>query len=151
MPGHCGAASTSQGRGLRPERRLRRLRVMLHGTVQGVGFRPFVYRLATELGLTGWVHNMAYGVCLEVEGCREPLQEFLRRLDTDKPPHAHIQQRKTVCLAPVGSMTFTIQESQAGGEKTALLLPDIATCAACLQELFNPQDRRYRYPFLSCT
>jgi hydrogenase maturation protein HypF len=125
--------------------------VVLHGTVQGVGFRPFVYRLATELGLTGWVCNTTHGVCLEVEGSRELLRDFLRRLDTDKPLHAHIQQRETVCLTPVGSATFAIQESHAGGEKTALILPDLATCTACLQDLFNPQDRRYLYPFINCT
>jgi hydrogenase maturation protein HypF len=103
-----------------------------------------------ELGLTGWVHNTARGVCLEVEGDIEPLQDFLRRLDTDKPPHAHIQQRDTSCLPPLGSTTFAIRDSHCGDEKTALILPDLATCADCLQELFNPQDRRYRYPFLTC-
>jgi hydrogenase maturation protein HypF len=151
MTGHGGAASAAQEHAFRPDTRLQRLRVVLHGTVQGVGFRPFVYRLATELGLTGWVCNTAHGVCLEVEGSHAQLQDFLRRLDADKPPHARIQQRDMACLVPVGSTAFIIQESRAGGEKTALLLPDLATCADCLQELFNPQDRRYRYPFINCT
>src|SRR5215470_33727 len=151
MTGHCGADSGLQRHTLLHDTRSHRLRVVLRGSVQGVGFRPFVYRLATELGLTGWVHNTAHGVCLEVEGSHALLQDFLRRLDTDKPPHVRIQQCDTSCLAPVGSTTFVIQESHASGVKTALILPDIATCADCLQELFTPQDRRYRYPFFTCT
>ena len=151
MTGHCGADRGLQRPTRRHGPRPRRLRVVLHGTVQGVGFRPFIYRLAMELGLTGWVHNTAHGLCLEVEGSREPLQDFLRRLDTDKPPHARIQQRDTSCLAPLGSTTFVIRDSHSRGEKTAMILPDMATCADCLQELFNPQNRRYLYPFINCT
>ena len=87
--------------------------MVLHGTVHGVEFRPFVYRLATELGLTGWVHNTAHGVYLEVEGDCEQLQDFLRRLGADKPPHIRIQQCKMAYLVPIGSTAFVIQESYA--------------------------------------
>jgi len=126
-----------------------RLRVEIGGAVQGVGFRPFVYRLARELGLAGWVNNSGMGVTLEVEG--RGLEEFLLRLEEEKPPRASIQSLEPVILDFVGYDGFEIRESEEGGEKRALVLPDIATCGDCLREIFDPQDRRYRYPFTNCT
>lgn len=128
-----------------------RVRLIIRGAVQGVGFRPFIYRLATELGLKGWVLNSAQGVFIEVEGNPETLQQFVRRVQTDKPPRAFIQSLEQSVLDPVGYTTFEIRHSDESGEKSALILPDIATCPDCLRELFDPADRRYLYPFTNCT
>ncbi|MFA6109043.1 MAG: carbamoyltransferase HypF [Candidatus Latescibacterota bacterium] len=129
----------------------RRLSVEVAGLVQGVGFRPFVYRLARELDLTGWVENSARGVSLEVEGSAEALVLFLRRLDQDKPPRASIHTLEPVFLAPAGYRGFEIRPSRHTGPAGALVVPDIATCSDCRRELFDPNDRRYRYPFINCT
>ena len=128
-----------------------RLRLIIHGAVQGVGFRPFTYRLAQALGLKGWVSNAAQGVIIEAEGSQSILQQFLVRLPRELPPHAHIQSCQTTWLAPVGYTAFAIRGSEVGGPKTAIVLPDIATCGHCLGEIFNLNDRRYRYPFTNCT
>ncbi len=128
-----------------------RLRIVARGAVQGVGFRPFVYRLATELQVDGWTSNTSQGVFLEVEGARDSLSTFLLRLEKEKPPRAVIQSFESSFLDPVGYRGFEIRESEEGGEKTALILPDIATCADCLQEILDPADRRFGYPFTNCT
>lgn len=128
-----------------------RLQVAIRGAVQGVGFRPFIYRLATDLGLRGWVNNSSQGVFIEVEGGREPLETFLLRIEGSKPPRAFIQSLEYSYLDAVGYTTFEIRESDPGGEKTALILPDIATCPDCLGEIFDPEDRRFLYPFTNCT
>jgi hydrogenase maturation protein HypF len=127
-----------------------RLRVQIRGAVQGVGFRPFVYRLASELGLRGWVINSSAGVVIEVEGAGDVLERFLLRVGRDCPPRAIVQGLESAYLDPVGFRGFEIRES-AGGEKTALVLPDIATCPDCLADLFDPGNRRHRYPFTNCT
>jgi hydrogenase maturation protein HypF len=119
--------------------------------VQGVGFRPFVYRRATKLGLRGWVQNSTEGLFFEAEGDREALQRFAHNLETDKPPRAVIQQLKLSYLDPLGYDHFEIRRSAEGGARTTLILPDIATCADCLREIFDPNNRRYRYPFNNCT
>ncbi len=105
-----------------------RLRVVVCGAVQGVGFRPFVYRLAEELQLSGWVLNSAQGVFIEVEGSSEDLRHFLFRLEKEKPARAVIQSFEPSFLDLVGYDQFEIRESEEDGEKTALILPDIATC-----------------------
>ncbi len=128
-----------------------RLKVAIRGAVQGVGFRPFVFRLATGLGLPGWVNNSAQGVFLEVEGPRLVLEQFLLRLESEKPPHSFIQSLEASWLDPIGFPDFQIRASDPGGDKTALVLPDIATCPDCLREIFDPGNRRYRYPFTNCT
>jgi hydrogenase maturation protein HypF len=125
--------------------------VTLRGAVQGVGFRPFIYRLATELGLAGWVRNSTQGVCLEVEGGVDTLQGFLRRLTADRPPQAVIHSLESALLDPCGYTAFVIQPSHADDAKTAVMLPDLATCADCRREVFDPGDRRYLYPFTNCT
>ncbi|TEU14041.1 MAG: carbamoyltransferase HypF [Anaerolineales bacterium] len=128
-----------------------RLKVIIHGAVQGVGFRPFIYRLSTELGLQGWVLNSSQGVFIEVEGERPVLEEFLLRLEGEKPPRAIIHSLEFSFLDPVGYPDFVIRHSQETGEKTVLILPDIAACPECRREVGDPGDRRYRYPFTNCT
>jgi len=128
-----------------------RLKVVIHGAVQGVGFRPFIYRLSTELGLRGWVLNSSQGVFIEVEGERPVLEELLLRLEREKPPRAIIHSLEFSFLDPVGYPDFVIRHSEETGEKTVLILPDIATCPECRREVGDPDDRRYRYPFTNCT
>ena len=130
---------------------VQRLRVTIRGAVQGVGFRPFVYRLATDLGLVGWVSNTAQGLFIEVEGAPAHLEEFLRRLDQERPPRAALTSLETVLLEAAGFSTFEIRASDANGAKTTLMLPDIATCPDCLREIFDPANRRFGYPFTNCT
>jgi acylphosphatase len=129
----------------------RRARLAIYGAVQGVGFRPFVYRLATELGLAGWVNNSSQGVFVEVEGGRACVEEFVSRIEAEKPPRSSVQNLETSWLDAAGYTGFEIRPSSASGAKTALVLPDIATCGDCLREIFDPRDRRYRYPFTNCT
>ncbi|MFB6277115.1 MAG: carbamoyltransferase HypF, partial [Halothece sp.] len=130
-----------------------RLYLQLQGAVQGVGFRPFVYRLATELRLGGWVNNTVSGVFIEVEGTRDTLEQFQQRLLIEKPSIVRMDEVKATWLSPVGYKQFEIRASQgnASPRKSAVVLPDLATCSHCLAELFNPRDRRYRYPFINCT
>ncbi len=128
-----------------------RLKLTVRGAVQGVGFRPFVFRLATGLGLAGWVNNSPQGVFIEVEGPRAELGKFLLRLETEKPPRSFIQRLEASWLDLVGYSAFEIRPSETGGNKTALVLPDIATCPDCLREIFDPKNRRHHYPFTNCT
>jgi hydrogenase maturation protein HypF len=128
-----------------------RLKLAVRGAVQGVGFRPFVFWLATGLQLAGWVNNSPQGVFIEVEGPRAMLEQFLLRLEAEKPPHSFIQSLEASWLDAVGFKNFEIRESETGGDKTALILPDIATCPDCLRDIFDPANRRYRYPFTNCT
>jgi hydrogenase maturation protein HypF len=123
----------------------------IRGAVQGVGFRPCVFRLATELGLSGWVTNSAQGVFIELEGTRSRVQRFILRIKSEKPPRSFIQSLETSWLEPAGYARFEIRASDARGAKTALVLPDIAICADCLHEIFDPGNRRYLYPFTNCT
>lgn len=122
----------------------------IRGAVQGVGFRPFVYRLASEMSLPGWVINSSAGVIVEVEGPPGTLREFLVRLERERPPRAVVQGLEPCWLDPVGFERFEIRHSE-GGEPRTLILPDIAPCDDCLRELRDPADRRYRYPFINCT
>jgi hydrogenase maturation protein HypF len=128
-----------------------RLRLELQGAVQGVGFRPFVYQLANRLGLTGWVRNSSVGVVIEVEGQRTSLNEFLDRLEPEKPPAAHIQNLDRVPVRLVNDARFQIIASEQEKNSTAWVLPDLPTCVECRREIMNPNDRRYQYPFTNCT
>ncbi|MDQ3621059.1 MAG: carbamoyltransferase HypF [Verrucomicrobiota bacterium] len=128
-----------------------RAKVIVRGAVQGVGFRPFVYRLATELQLKGWVSNTAQGVFIDVEGATDSVQQFLLRLPREKPPLAVVQSFESSFLDPSGYDTFEIRHSEDDGEKTVIILPDIATCADCAREIFDPKNRRFCYPFTNCT
>jgi hydrogenase maturation protein HypF len=134
-----------------PASRCARLKLTVRGAVQGVGFRPFVFRLATGLGLTGWVNNSPQGVFIEAEGPGAELEKFLLRLEIEKPPRSFIQSLEASWLDPAGYTAFEIRPSETGGNKTALVLPDIATCPDCLREIFDPKNRRHRYPFTNCT
>ncbi|MGQ9462806.1 MAG: carbamoyltransferase HypF [Candidatus Fervidibacter sp.] len=128
-----------------------RLRITVTGIVQGVGFRPFVWRLAHQLGLTGFVFNDPNGVVIEVEGDKETLNAFVRSLKTNAPPLAVIDNILWEEISPNGDADFKIVESRHDAERVVLISPDVATCDDCLRELFDPNDRRYRYPFLNCT
>jgi hydrogenase maturation protein HypF len=128
-----------------------RARIAVCGAVQGVGFRPFIYRLATELQLNGWVSNTGQGVFIEVEGDRGSVQSFLLRLEKERPSRASIHSLESSFLDPAGYATFEIRESDETGGKTVVILPDIATCADCVREIFDPTDRRFGYPFTNCT
>lgn len=130
---------------------IERRRVTVQGVVQGVGFRPFVYRLAHELGLVGWVVNSSQGVMIEIEALPTRLDTFITHLQNELPPHAAIQHLDWQTIAPVGEDFFEIRHSNYNGAKTAIVLPDLATCPECLNELFDPANRRYRYPFTNCT
>ena len=119
--------------------------------MQGVGFRPYVFRLATELGLQGWVVNASAGVLMEVEGVPDTLRQFLLRLEREKPPRAVLQGVEFSVLDPVGYDGFEIRFSDERGPKTVLILPDVATCADCLRDIVEPTNRRHGYPFTNCT
>ncbi len=128
--------------------------VRVEGIVQGVGFRPFVYGLATGLGLGGLVGNDADGVFAEVEGMPGAVAQFLERLERDAPPLARVDRVRSWALPPAGSDVFTIAaslEMDPGGPRRALVSPDTTTCADCLRELADPADRRFGYPFINCT
>ena len=140
------AAPLRAGRAAAP----RRLRIEVTGRVQGVGFRPFVYRLATAEGLAGFVRNTAQGATVEVEGPDEAIGRFLRRLDSELRLPAVIDTRTAADLPLAGSADFVIAESRDSAGGRATVLPDIVTCPDCLAELFDPADRRYRYPFTTC-
>ncbi|RJQ45228.1 MAG: carbamoyltransferase HypF [Nitrospiraceae bacterium] len=128
-----------------------RLKIEITGLVQGVGFRPFVHRLAEELGLKGYILNNTSGVLIEVEGDKAKLDEFLVRIDTEKPDISRIYSLRHSFLEEVPFREFEIRESIAEGEKRALILPDIAVCKECLKDITNPKDRRFLYPFTNCT
>jgi hydrogenase maturation protein HypF len=128
-----------------------RVRARVEGTVQGVGFRPYVYRLAGELGVAGHVLNDARGVVVEIEAPSETVERFLARLAIEAPPLATIERVVSEQLEELGEHGFSIRESPAGGEPRAAVTPDSATCVDCLAELFDPRDRRFRYPFVNCT
>src|SRR6516162_858969 len=128
-----------------------RLKVIVRGAVQGVGFRPFVFRLASELNLKGWVSNSSQGVFAELEGPRTALDAFSIRLRKERPPRAIIQSLESSFLDEIGYSGFEIKKSETAGDKSALILPDIATCVDCLGEVFDPTNRRFRYPFTNCT
>jgi hydrogenase maturation protein HypF len=129
----------------------RRIRARVVGTVQGVGFRPYVYRLAGELELAGWVLNDARGVLVEVEGGTDRVTQFLTRLIREAPPLAVIERVESGEVALAGETGFSIRESPRGEEAEAPVTPDSATCEDCLRELFDADDRRHRYPFINCT
>lgn len=128
-----------------------RLRVYVRGAVQGVGFRPTVYRIATELGLSGWVVNSPAGVEIDLEGAEGAVARFVPTLLEQRPPRAIIQGLETRALDPVGHVGFEVRETRTQGAATTLVLPDIAVCADCLREMFDPGDRRFGYPFINCT
>lgn len=129
----------------------KRIYIAIRGAVQGVGFRPFIYKLANELDLKGYVLNNSTGVFIEVEGNETILRDFLLRIETDKPKLSVITSLEHSFLDPTGYSKFEIRESEENDDVSALILPDIAVCDDCLKEMFEPNDRRYLYPFINCT
>ncbi|MFI9611915.1 carbamoyltransferase HypF [Streptomyces sp. NPDC052023] len=130
---------------------VRRARVVVRGVVQGVGFRPYLYALATELRLAGHVTNTGDGVLVEVEGAPEDVARFCARIAPGAPPLAVVEAVEATDLPPTGAGGFTIVPSRTAGSVRTLVAPDTATCADCLTELTDPADRRYRHPFITCT
>ncbi len=129
----------------------RRARVRVEGTVQGVGFRPYVHRLAGELGLAGYVLNDSRGVLLEIEGSSDAVDGFLTRLGPEAPPLAVLERLTVSDCEPTGDGGFEIRPSPHGEPADVPVTPDSATCDDCLRELLDPSDRRYSYPFINCT
>lgn len=130
---------------------MQRLSLTIQGTVQGVGFRPFVYRLAKELCLSGFVSNNLSGVLIEIEGIPSKLELFLERLVKEKPVIAEINSITQNILSIKADKDFLIFKSEHAGNRQVSIPPDIATCQSCLEEIFNKNDRRYNYPFTNCT
>ncbi len=125
--------------------------ITVRGIVQGVGFRPFVYGLAIQRGLKGWVYNTSEDVKIEVEGEAQTIEQFCHELEAKAPPLARIEELSVAHDPPAGYTAFEIRHSVAEEGKYQLISPDIATCKDCLNELLDPSDRRYRYPFTNCT
>ena len=128
-----------------------RLRIIVEGTVQGVGFRPFAFRLAQQLGVAGWITNSSRGARLELEGPVGAVETFLARLQTEAPAAAKVDRLTVECASPTGETAFRIRTSEGAGARRLAAPPDLATCVDCLRDLSDPMDRRFRYPFLTCT
>ena len=124
---------------------------LLSGHVQGVGFRPFVFRLAMECGLTGWVENWTGQVAIHVEGPREKIESFQHQLIHNAPPHSSPLIAQCKAVSTVHYKKFAIHPSDAGRQSNIRITPDLPVCDDCLTELFDSRDRRYRYPFINCT
>ena len=129
----------------------KRVRVNINGIVQGVGFRPLVYRYAKRGNLAGWVSNTSEGVVIEVEGNSEKVDDFLKSLKSFPPPQAKITRLSTSLIPPQNDKQFEILPSIVHSQVKTQISPDIATCPECLEELLEPGNRRYFYPFLNCT
>jgi hydrogenase maturation protein HypF len=125
--------------------------IHIGGIVQGVGFRPFVYNLATRYGLVGWVRNTSAGVDIAVDGPAAALESFIQGLRDEAPPLSRIDDFTASYARPGGFTQFEILHSESIPDAFQPISPDVAICADCLRELFDPQDRRYRYPFINCT
>ncbi len=133
-----------------PAAAVQRLRIAISGAVQGVGFRPFVYRLAQDAALSGWVRNTGGGVLIEAEGAAPALARFLDRLAAEAPPHAVVTGRQVSPQVPRGARGFTVTASTAEEACSAVVMADLATCPDCRREIGDPADRRFRYPFTTC-
>jgi hydrogenase maturation protein HypF len=126
-------------------------RIEINGIVQGVGFRPFVFQTAGSYGLKGEVANTSSGVSIHVEGKLENVESFCRDVAEKKPPLAHVTEIHTQSVSAKGFEDFSISKSRSLALRSTLISPDISVCDDCLDELFNPDDRRHRYPFINCT
>lgn len=154
-PDPCSPRSTSEGVPFplpaEASRPVTRLRLLVRGLVQGVGFRPFIHRLAGSLGLAGFVRNTPSGAWIEVEGEASRIEVFRRRLRSECPPPAVLLHEEATALDPIGEAGFRIGKTEVTGSPSALVLPDLATCPDCLAEIRDPAARRFRYPFTNCT
>ena len=128
-----------------------RRRIHIRGIVQGVGFRPFVYNLAKRIGIRGFILNSSSGITIEAEGNEAKLDEFLSAIRIEHPPLAHIEEVRTAELAPFGDAGFEIRESVSLEGDFVLVSPDVATCSDCLDDMGDPANRRFAYPFTNCT
>jgi len=128
-----------------------RLRLKCRGTVQGVGFRPAIYRIATTLGLGGWVINDPQGATIEIEGPNEVVNDFLARLPVEMPPLARLERIEQEERDPLGEEGFEVRNSTLGRRQGALVPPDALLCDDCRREMEDPADRRFHYPFTTCT
>jgi hydrogenase maturation protein HypF len=127
------------------------LRITVFGVVQGVGFRPFVFRLAERFGYTGWVKNIGYGVEIHIEAAKETdFRRFLAALGDEKPPLAKVEEIQVEAVLPLGPKEFRIRKSREG-RSFVFISPDISTCKSCREEIMAPEERRYLYPFTNCT
>ena len=125
--------------------------IQVRGVVQGVGFRPFVFRLAQANTLAGWVLNATEGVEIHLEGAESAMDAFVRDLRRQPPPATRITAIDISPIEPSGCRGFTIRESRGSGVPSVQISPDLPVCHACLAELFDPADRRYLYPYINCT
>ncbi|HEX3371198.1 MAG TPA: acylphosphatase, partial [Candidatus Acidoferrales bacterium] len=146
LDGKAEAASLPQSKTM-----LNAYSIKVRGVVQGVGFRPFVYRLARTNGLTGWVLNEAEGVEIHLEGEETTLRVFIEELKTQPPPAASIATLRVMPAEPAGCTEFLILTSQRRQKPTVRVSPDLPVCDECLRELFDPQNRRFHYPYINCT
>jgi hydrogenase maturation protein HypF len=127
------------------------MRIIVNGIVQGVGFRPFIYRLAAQQNITGWVQNSSTGVWIEAEGEPESIEYFIRLIKRQPPPLAVVREVCTESIEYVGYHNFSILRSSREERQLVMISPDIAICKDCQAELLDKGDRRYRYPFINCT
>jgi hydrogenase maturation protein HypF len=127
-----------------------RIQLTIRGTVQGIGLRPFVFRLAQELSLGGWIANTTQGALLELEGTPNCLRAFQKRITTELPLSGNIQTISSTPIPDIGEQSFSIRPSQWDNQTHSVISPDLATCQSCLEDINNPQSRRYRYPFTTC-
>ena len=130
---------------------LKRLQIRCRGTVQGVGFRPAVHRIAKSLGLAGWVVNDPQGATLEIEGAPDVVDRFVERLHRELPPLARLDAAEQESRKPLGEKGFEVRSSTLGRREAALVPPDAVLCGDCRRDMETPDDRRYRYPFTTCT
>jgi len=128
-----------------------RAKALVRGIVQGVGFRPFIYNLASRYSLAGYVVNTSQGVDLEVEGEEESLTSFFKAITAFPPPLAYISDLSWTYVEPKNEKGFLIKPSESASERSVIISPDMCVCEECLKEMRNPADRRYRYPFINCT
>ncbi|MCK6601226.1 MAG: carbamoyltransferase HypF [Bacteroidetes bacterium] len=128
-----------------------RKQILIRGVVQGVGFRPFIWTLAKRHSVSGWVLNHSGGVTIEAEGKQARVQDFISAIRAEKPVHSYISRMDIRPVPVTGIAGFEIRESESDDPPGTFILPDLATCPDCLKELFDPADRRFRYPFLNCT
>ncbi len=126
-------------------------RIEVLGTVQGVGFRPWIYRIAKTLGIKGQVHNDGRGVTIDAFGNQESLDRFLHAIEANPPPAAAIRRLSWTAIEVRNEAAFTIGASQANALREPSIPPDLATCRDCVSEIFDVRNRRYRYPFTNCT
>src|SRR3984957_15023285 len=146
--------SASQGAGVtltRPDAATRAVRLRITGVVQGVGFRPFVYRIARANGIAGWVLNGEDGVHVTAEGSAESVELFIEAVRSSPPPAARVATFEITSVDATGFDAFEIRESAGGEAPTVRISPDLAVCDDCLRELFDPNDRRFGYPYINCT